>query len=730
MSQRSKIFTLIVSSFFVAGLYAGNSSAETAIATPAELKNCITSTTEPECTLAADFALTSLITISRDVVINGNGHTLSRDGVRSGNLFSISEGVSVEIKNLTFDGKAPGWVADKDPDHIIFYSNAGKDRAYGNYYVTKEASDAAVSGAVILNKGKLTISDSEVKDIFCTGSGGFVLVQEGELNIDSSTFTHNTAVYGSAARVSGTTSKVSIKNSTFSDNNAGAEGDSNRGTGGVIYAEHIDTFTAEDSIFTNNSAKGNGGVFFIDTAEVVIKNNVFDGNICGNDGNAIKLSSSYNASTPPLTNGYEHSFLSQNNVYKNGTSLGYYWHDGDSFPGSDVAANGNSEGAVSYYSRGFSTLTIDGDTYKDNIANMGSGVDLYACSDEDIALDPACVLPNYTISNATFDNNKLQAGRRGNVTVKSSSFVNNITGETFLTLKMDEGSVSMSNIIFDNNKANGYINAIAAPSVYIDGIEITNTEKATRITSPNITINNANAHDNNLFSYVFDLVPDGTKPSTATVSNSSFHNNTGTMGTLSIAGSTSTAPFTVNLENTAISGNQINYSDTYSEQTGKGGGIHVRFRTQNTLTINIDEDSVIKNNTAEIAGNDIYVNTSDNENSTVIINANSGFFLDNVDARVDKDSERVGATITLAHNQTLGLAYYNGHEQDPEPEPEPQPTPTPDPEPTPQPTPAPTPAPTPDSPDTSDNIARYVALFCASSVLGAAALIALRKSLK
>ena len=187
-------------------------------------------------------------------------------------------------------------------------------------------------------------------------------------------------------------------------------------------------------------------------------------------------------------------------------------------------------------------------------------------------------------------------------------------------------------------------------------------------------------------------------------------------------------PFTFNIAgDTTITNNQVNYSPNYLDKSGYGGGICVRYRPQNGMTINIDDSANLSGNTAEIAGNDIYIYPSDNENATATINANARFFYDNSDDRANENSDQTMLTIVIPADQTLGLSARNGTEDDPQPEPEPQPTPTPDPEPTPQPTPAPTPAPTPDSPDTSDNIARYVALFCASAIFGTAAIILLTK---
>ena len=81
------------------------------VSTFAELSDAVTAG-EAEVTIENDFEFTSLLTLTQDLKINGQGKTASRGDGYLGGFFSIPADVTLEIDNLVIDGGAPGWSMD------------------------------------------------------------------------------------------------------------------------------------------------------------------------------------------------------------------------------------------------------------------------------------------------------------------------------------------------------------------------------------------------------------------------------------------------------------------------------------------------------------------------------------------------------------------------------------------------------------------------------------------
>lgn len=184
------------------------------------------------------------ININKDLTIKGpelignNPPTAVIDAGGKNRIFNIDLGVKVTIKNVDLK----------------------------NGYTTE-------SGAAILNKGDLTLTDSVIDNNKATDNGA-IFNYGGSVNIVNCDFTNNTSnFFGGAIYNTGT---ASISNSTFTSNKAY--------TGGAICNEY--TLNIESCEFKNNSATIGGAIE--NTGNLIIKNSSLVNNNVTEDGGAIK----------------------------------------------------------------------------------------------------------------------------------------------------------------------------------------------------------------------------------------------------------------------------------------------------------------------------------------------------------------------------------------------------------------------------------------------------------
>jgi len=149
-----------------------------------------------------------------------------------------------------------------------------------------------LGGGAILGGGtndSLSLTNVVIADNHCSGSfsgAGISWSPAGNVTISNSTFTNNTCVNGGGGAILYTTgngSALTIINSTFSGNTAGATG----GAGGAIMIGGNGgnpIFTINGNTFTNNQAthaSGIGGAIYIGGGALVANFNRFVGNTAG-----------------------------------------------------------------------------------------------------------------------------------------------------------------------------------------------------------------------------------------------------------------------------------------------------------------------------------------------------------------------------------------------------------------------------------------------------------------
>ncbi len=196
--------------------------------------------------------ITSTLTITKNLTLNGSGQNVTLDGGNSTQVLSVNSGVTFNLKALTI------------------------------------AHGSAFGGGGISNSGTVTISNSTFANNSTTTAHGGGISNGGTVTISNSTFANNSASGLGGGLINGSGASVSISNSTFSGNSS-AQGGGGISNGGTV--------TISNSTFANNSAPGGsgGGLFNSSTISIggsIVANNA--GSNCTNIFSGTITSAGYN----------------------------------------------------------------------------------------------------------------------------------------------------------------------------------------------------------------------------------------------------------------------------------------------------------------------------------------------------------------------------------------------------------------------------------------------------
>ena len=240
-----------------------------------------------DISLNSDFEFTSKIDISnKEVSINGNGHTISRNKDYTEGLFSISEDAILTLNNLNIDGKSSDWFLDFDNQEYV-----------GQYMrVPVTVGDTVISAteSLITNKGNLSIIKSEIKNNVSSVRGTVVTnynyIYLEESNISNNLLNVNN--FGGVAIYSVDNSTVIVNNSKFVNNVSGNKGGSSGGAISIINGELLKIYN--NSLFEENFAQSNGGAVYAQGTKLEVRDSSFSKNGVGNDSGVFCLHSSKN----------------------------------------------------------------------------------------------------------------------------------------------------------------------------------------------------------------------------------------------------------------------------------------------------------------------------------------------------------------------------------------------------------------------------------------------------
>ena len=425
-----------------------------------ELKSAIENL-EPEIDIESDLSFNELLTISGDIVINGNDHTITRDASYTQGLFSILSSCSLEINDLTIDGGAPDWKMDIE--------NAAADSSgYFRADLIEGDDDIVASQPVIINLGDLTINSSVFQNIrngytASDKSGGAIRHSGGKLNINDSKFIH-VATYREGGALYINKGTVVIKDSLFDTNAAGA-GYKARAHGGAIYVNGANSIDVDNTTFKDNFAQHNGGAIMLQTngSDIKVSNSSFNGNSCGNDGSALSLEST----------SAKHSILIEDCTFDGnlglaltGQSMGTVWLDAwkndSTMPAvfkDLVFKNNHSATGSTFASYGTHAPYCEMDNIE-SFNNTAEGVGGYFIQSG-----------TYLISNANIHDNTSKSGGAvasvgGTITISDSIINNNTALQRGGGPIAIFGSMTIKDTEITNNHSNGYGGGIAAYSMY------------------------------------------------------------------------------------------------------------------------------------------------------------------------------------------------------------------------------------------------------------------------
>ena len=274
------------------------------------------------------------IVIDNDVMLDGEGN-LTVDGDEDHRVFSVTDGVTVELHGLTATrGATPpiGRGVDSTGGGI---SNAGTLTLRNS---TVSENTAGSSGGGIFNQGIMTLTDSTVLGNTAGAAGG--ISNPGTLTLTNSTVSGNIAdaMIGGDIENAGT---LTLRNSTVSGNSGGAISNSS-GT----------------ATLTNSTVSGNSGGLgsILNMGTLTLTNSTVSGNTPGVDGGSI-----VNVGTLTVTNstvsGNTGTGIAGSATLLNSTVSG---NTGTGIVGSATLLNstvsGNTEGAI-WFGSGTTTLT-------------------------------------------------------------------------------------------------------------------------------------------------------------------------------------------------------------------------------------------------------------------------------------------------------------------------------------------------------------------------------------
>jgi len=247
--------------------------------------------------LTTDFTFTSrdisslisaLPSISSDIVINGNGHSLKRASNAEGDfrILTIDQG-TVSLNDITISG---GLItrANSGAGIVVNSSavlNMNKVTVSGNRVIPLNENSGGSAGG-ILSSGQLTIRNSIITENSAFSGGGiFSSGESSSLTIIDSIISKNSANSGPAG-ISIQFGTASISNSTINDNSLVD------GVGGsAISVVFTEDFDMENSlVYNNNTSAFGGGMQFINSGGDII-NTTISGNT-GREGAGIFLSRS------------------------------------------------------------------------------------------------------------------------------------------------------------------------------------------------------------------------------------------------------------------------------------------------------------------------------------------------------------------------------------------------------------------------------------------------------
>ena len=582
---------------------------------------------------AADF--TNGITINKDIVIDGKGHTI--DAKNLGRIFSIGEGFTVTLTNATLiNGKADKGGAIYNDGSLTLSDVKLSDNAADSY------------GGAVFNNGELVVSDSvfDSNDIVNRGSasvdyGGAAIYNwyDGVLTVSGSNFTNNIKNYKNGDNLVGaitTIGNATVVGSNFV-NNSGRWGGAITTSGALIAGDDVNTLTVSGSTFKENGGLYGAGIF-VWGSDFTVSDCVFDKNTAFGKGNM----------TPNNNNGAAIEVTDTNKAIAGTITGSKFTNNKAQYGGAIDICEGN--------------IKITDSIFVNNSADVeGGAIDINTVNGN----------PEVSISGSKFINNSASYGGAivnvKDLTVRNTEFVNNTPDaifnyvgfggnldlgiENFTDLQNAIGLVTGTltlnqNVVMTDDEAANFVNGVIInKNIRIDGkghtIDAKNLGRIFKInlgvavTLTNVTLTNGNATVGGAI-YNFDNLD---------LVHVNFVNNTAKYG-----GAIMNYGYGLVLDDS-----------TFTNNTAKIGG--AIYNSDDCFVVG---NSTFTNNTAKIGGaiynygigfvvgNSTFVNNSAADGAGAIMNGGRGFVVGN--STFTNNTAKIGGAI---YNYGIGFVVGN-----------------------------------------------------------------------
>jgi len=423
-----------------------------------------------------DDAYVTGITISEDLIINGNDTVISGEGlakifkVMNGTLtlnnVTICNGVSQNINNgVDNNGGAIYVAADAslvaenvafinntaiiDPDNYV-YGQGGAIFAMGDVTIKEGSSfidNFAQHGGAIYTYGNLDVNGALfMNNIAGTdeyyGIGGAILAgSDGQVTtINGSSFIENSANDSGAIRLSG--KEANISSTVFASNEAKTS------QGGAIYASGVDLTVNENSIFMNNTAYTEGGaIYATSNSSLVLSDSEFTNNTADAAG-AISIDLSAAEITGTV---FEENKANTGgairvvNIYGVGGATTIKESE---FISNEATGNG---GALFFVDDTYGLTISDNTNFTDNKAGNTGGAILVSFGQAEITG------ANFTGNDAAVNGSAAYIRDTGAADIKDSTFTNNGEANDYAIYNLGELDLdgnTVSNFIYNNGTVN------------------------------------------------------------------------------------------------------------------------------------------------------------------------------------------------------------------------------------------------------------------------------------
>ncbi len=225
---------------------------------------------------------------------------------------------------------------------------------------------AATGGAVWQNTGTLTVSDCLFTDCraYTVNGGAIAVATPGEVVVNSSEFTSNSAQHRGGAIYALNASQFTLAGCTFTSNQAADHG-------GAVYVSPADTIEISDSQFNSNAAVASGGALYASATSLIdLARCRFEANAAGAGGGAC------NCITPETLTVSECVFLSNTCMGMGGGVLADTVKH-LTITGSTFQDNVSADAGAGLHCRPQVQLAISDSKFKENtsIGGTGGGVD-------------------------------------------------------------------------------------------------------------------------------------------------------------------------------------------------------------------------------------------------------------------------------------------------------------------------------------------------------------------